>query len=109
MIFFRHTSISEALIKFEAVENDLVYGSCLLDLSEKNAVVTDIVFREDKPYLAEGIIKAAFNFAALKNFYMGECKSENISSLLEKLGFVKSENTYVLDIPSILTGSCCKK
>ena len=108
MIFFRHENITETIIKFEATENDEVFGSCLLDLSEKNAVVSHMDFPQDKPYLAEGLLKSAYNYAAVKNFYMGVCKCENITSLLTRLGFEKSADGYILDIPSILMGSCCK-
>ena len=109
MIFFKHENITDTLIKFTATENDNAFGSCLLDLSDKNAVVSDIEFASDKPYLAEGLLKSAFNFAASKNFYMGVCKSENIIPLLKRLGFAEGSDGYILDIPSILMGSCCKK
>ena len=108
MIFFRHENLTETVIKFEATENDDVYGSCLLDLSDKNAVVSQMLYSQDKPYLAEGLLKSAYNYAAAKNFYMGVCKCENITSLLTRLGFEKCSDGYILDIPSILMGSCCK-
>ncbi len=109
MIFFKHENITDTLIKFTTTENDNTFGSCLLDLSDKNAVVSNIEFASDKPYLAEGLLKSAFNFAASKNFYMGVCKSENIIPLLKRLGFTENSDGYILDIPSILMGSCCKK
>lgn len=109
MIFFRHTEISENLIKFDATENEEIFGSCVLDLNGKNAVVIEVHYAQDKPFIAEVLLKAAFNFAASKNYYMGECQCENISSLLTRLGFIKTDKYYSLDIPSILMGSCCKK
>ncbi len=109
MIFFRHENINETLTKFEATENEEVFGSCLLDLNGKYATVSEMVYPQDKPYLAEGLLKSAYNYAAAKNFYMGVCKCDNITSLLTRLGFTESDNGYILDIPSILMGSCCKK
>lgn len=108
MIFFRHENINESIIKFEATENDESFGSCLLDLSGKYAAVSKMVFPEDKPFLAEGLLKSAYNYAAAKNYYMGVCLCDNITPLLTRLGFSKTEEGYILDIPSILTGSCCK-
>ena len=108
MIFFKPTVNSDSTILFEAIENDEIYGSCTLDLSEKNAVVKSIYYDSDKPYMAEGLIKSAFNYAASRNYYMGVCECENIDSLLLRLGFGKHENCYISDIPTILTGSCCK-
>lgn len=109
MIFFESTVNSDNTITFKAVENDKSYGNCILDLNGKKAVLYRISYDSEKPYIAEGLIKAAFNYAALKNYYIGECVCENIDSLLLRLGFKKTENTYVSDIPSILMGTCCKK
>lgn len=109
MIFFRHENISESIVKFEATENDEVFGSCILDLSGKNAVVSNMIFPSDKPFFAEGLLKSAYNYAAANNFYMGICKCDNIVPLLTRLGFEKAGDEYILDIPSILMGSCCKK
>ncbi len=109
MIFFKSTENENKSVLFEAIENELSYGECNLDLSGRNAVVDRVSFDADKPYIAEGLLKAAYNYAAGKNFYIGVCKCENIASLLLRLGFEKTENCYTSDIPSILIGSCCKK
>lgn len=109
MIFFKPTEINDKEIRFEALDNDVLAGECHLSLKGKNALVSSVSFPSDKPFLAEGLLKAAFNFAANKNYYMGVCDSENITPLLLKLGFQKSADGYTLDIPSILMGSCCKK
>ena len=77
MIFFKPTVNSDSTILFEAIENDEIYGSCTLDLSGKNAVVKSVSYDSDKPYMAEGLIKSAFNYAASKNYYMGVCECEN--------------------------------
>ena len=109
MIFFKSTTKEDNTVRFEALENELSYGECNLDISGKDAVVDYIEFDADKPYIAEGLIKSAYNYAASKNFYMGICKCENIASLLTRLGFQNTENGYMSDIPSILMGSCCRK
>ena len=109
MIFFSSEVTEYKTILFKALEEAEVYGSCNLDLSGKNAVLNSLTYDLDKPYIAEGLVKTAFNYAAKKNFYMGECSCENISDLLLRLGFQKKGNIYISDIPSILMGSCCKK
>lgn len=109
MIFFRSTVNSDNTVLFEAIENDAIYGNCKLDLSGSNAVVSSVSCDADKPYITEGLIKSAFNYAASKNYYIGVCECENIDSLLLRLGFEKKENRFVSDIPTILMGSCCKK
>ena len=109
MIFFKSTVNSDNTLLFEAIEDDVSYGNCSLNLGGKNAVVDFITFEANKSYIAEGLIKAAYNYAASKNYYIGICKCENIAALLLQLGFQKTENGYFSDIPSILMGSCCKK
>lgn len=109
MVFFKSTANDNGTVLFEALENEFSIGECNLDLSGRNAEVDRITFDSDKPYIAEGLLKAAYNYAATKNFYMGVCKCEKIYSLLIRLGFEKTENGYISDIPSILMGSCCKK
>ena len=109
MIFFSHKEISENEIFLESHENDNKEGECILDLSGKDALLKSITFNADKPYIAEGLIKTAFNFAVSRNFYMGSCNAENAVPFLIKMGFQKTDDGYTLDIPSILMGSCCKK
>ena len=78
MIFFQSTANDNGTVLFEALENEFSIGECNLDLGGRNAVVDRITFDSDKPYIAEGLLKAAYNYAATKNFYMGVCKCENI-------------------------------
>ena len=109
MIFFSSEETEDKTILFKALEETEEYGRCTLDLSGETAVLNSLSYDPDKHYIAEGLVKTAFNYAARKNFYMGECSCENISDLLLRLGFQKKGNIYISDIPSILMGSCCKK
>lgn len=108
MIFFKSTPNNDNTVLFEALVDELSYGKCILDLSGKNAVINSLSYNKDNSYIAEGLLKSAFNYAASKNYYMGVCKCDNIDALLLRLGFQKSENGYISDIPTILMGSCCK-
>lgn len=111
MIHFRPctTTGSTNEITFEAVENDVVCGSCHMVYSSDKATVDALSFEADKPYLVEGLLKSAFNFAVQKNIYMGYCTCENITHFLDNMSFEKKDGIYVSDIPSILMGNCCKK
>lgn len=111
MIFFRPTlnSENECEIFIEAIENDEICGRCVLEIDGSKAVVDDVTFDKDKPYLVEGILKSAYNYACQKNCYMGYCKSESITLFLDRMNFIKENNVYYNDIPSILQGNCCKK
>lgn len=113
MIFFKNTvsAHSENTIYFEAYENDDLIGKCTLTLEEKYAHVSDVTYKNGALYAAEGLLKSAFNYACLKNYYMGRCSAEGVDSLLERMGFYKKDGAYENDIPSILIGSCgsCNK
>lgn len=110
MIYFKNTvsSQSENTIYFEAFENDESIGKCALVLTDKYALVSDVTYKADTLYAAEGLIKSAFNYACMKNYYMGRCATVGIDSLLERMGFYKKDGVYENDIPSILMGSCGK-
>ena len=111
MVFFENTVSpnSDKTIFFEAFDGEKSMGKCTLILEEKYANVCELTYEAD--YIGEGLLKSAFNYACLKNYYMGKCTAENIDSLLLKAGFHKKDSAYENDIPSILMGSCgsCNK
>lgn len=108
MIFFEHSfSDKESkIIEFKALENEEVLGECTLVLFEKYAEVTKVSFTENKSFVVEGLLKAAFNFASNRGYYIGRCNVDSIVFCLEGMNFNKVENGYENDIPSILMGSC---
>ncbi|MBR3815486.1 MAG: hypothetical protein IKJ27_02030 [Clostridia bacterium] len=109
MIFFENKPFDSCgtVVEFTASEDGKALGRCLLSLENDYAEVTELIF--DNGFLvdiAEGLIKSAFNYAANKCFYMGRCSVENIDFLLKAMNFVRTENGYENDIPSILMGKC---
>ena len=111
MIVFRPVPSSESLneIAYEAVEDNSVCGICHMTYNPQKATVDSITYDEDKPYIVEGLLKSIFNFAAQNNIYIGCCTCANIAAFLDRMNFEKTGDTYYNDIPSILTGNCCKK
>lgn len=111
MIFFKPTVNieNECEVFFSAIENDKVYGKCTLMIEGNKATVLNVSFDDNKPYLVEGLLRSAFNYAGQKNCYMGYCKSGDISFFLDKMNFIKDNDLYFNDIPTILQGNCCKK
>ncbi len=106
MIFFKNTVSPDnnKTVYFEALENEKLIGKCTLVLEDKYANVCELNF--DALYAGEGLLKSAFNYACLKNYYMAKCSANNADSLLIKLGFYKKDGAYESDIPSILMGNC---
>ena len=111
MIFFKPTVTSEreGIIKFEAIENDASFGKCTLHINGDKAEITDIDCDGERLYLVEGLIKSAFNYAALKNCYMGYCSDDKYAHILDSMNFTERDGIYFNDIPAILSGNCCKK
>ena len=108
MIFFKNETLTDKVVKFTALEDETYRGYCLMKTNDNTADVYELEFDADKPYLVEGLLRTAYNFASLKNIYMGKCTCANIDEFLEKMNFEKTNGVYINDIPSILMGSCCK-
>lgn len=108
MIYFKPEVLNDSITKFTAFEDETDDGYCLMKISDGTAEVYELCYNQDKPYLVEGLLRSAFNFASLKNIYIGKCTCKNITDFLDKMDFEKSDDVYFNDIPTILTGSCCK-
>ncbi len=108
MIYFEHRFIDSdnKIAEFFAIENGENLGECTLFLAGNFAEVTKVIFADNKEFIVEGLLKAAFNFAANRNYYMGRCNVCGIEFCLDRMNFSKTENGYENDIPSILAGSC---
>ena len=113
MIFFKNTVCDKdgKVIDFTALDGNYTLGSCTLVLCDKYAEVTKLSFDDSQTFIAEGLLKSAYNYAAIKNYYMAKCCVEGIDMLLLRLGFEPDGDVYTCDIPTILTGSCgsCSK
>lgn len=108
MIFFKNTVLDGCgkIIEFEALDGDVSLGKCTLVLGDKFADVTKLSFEKNAVFIGEGLLKSAYNFAALKNYYMAKCSVTDVDSLLLRLGFEGQNGEYIGDIPTILTGNC---
>ncbi len=108
MIFFEHRidKCNENEIEFEALVDGNSSGKCILILRDNIAEITEISYENNKPYILDGLVRAAFNFAANRNYYIGLCSAKGIDEHLIKMNFNKTEAGYSNDIPSILMGSC---
>jgi hypothetical protein len=108
MVYFKHTVINgdENNIAFEALCEENIIGRCTLLLDKDTAEITEISYEEGNSYIIDGIIKAAFNYAANRNYYMGICSVKGLDKYISAMNFSKTDKGYCNDIPSILMGSC---
>ena len=108
MVFFKHRVIDDTgkCVEFEAQCGGITEGKCTLCLNGDFAEITQITLTNPTPFTVEGLVKAAFNYAANRNCYIGICSAEGVEAYLEKMNFCKTEKGYSNDIPSILMGNC---
>lgn len=113
MIFFKNTVQDKEgkVIEFEALDGGVSLGICTLVLGEKYADVTKLTYDKSMSFIAEVLLKSAYNYAALKNYYIAKCSVVDSGKLLMRLGFELNNGEYICDIPTILTGTCsgCNK
>lgn len=108
MIFFKNNVIDMTTVEIEAIESNVALGKCTLVMDNNVADVTMLNFDSNAPYIVEGLLRAAYNYAGLKNYYLARCTASGIDAFLDKMNFTKSDGVYCGDIPSVLMGSCCK-
>ncbi len=79
---------------------------CLCAAADTRAEILDLDMAAG-PVIAEGLLRAALNFAAGRGAYTACCRRENLFDFLTGLGFVRGKDGVSGEIPEILTGSCC--
>lgn len=93
---------------FGVEEDGSQVGKCLFSIDGYNCYLLSIDCDYSDKLLVEGYIRASLNFCANRNAYMAHCEIEEISDVLLMLRFIKENNIYSGDIPTLLKGSCCK-
>lgn len=79
---------------------------CLFTAADTRAEVLDLDLSAG-PVIAEGLLRAALNFAAGQSAYTVRCRRESLFDFLLGLGFHRRGAEVWGEIPEILTGSCC--
>lgn len=79
---------------------------CLFTVADTRAEILDLDFGAGD-VMAEGLLRAALNFAAGKSAYAVTCGKCEFSEFLIRLGFSREGRGFYGEIPDILTGSCC--
>lgn len=89
-------------------ENENSVGKCLFSIDNYDCNLISVDCDYSDKLLVEGYIRASLNFCANRNAYMAHCEINEISDVLLMLGFLKENDVYSGDIPTLLKGSCCK-
>lgn len=124
MIYYKpitDKSVLKEMFPNENLDGDFIYGGytgltqtgenvgkIFMKIDDTKCYVSSLECDVSDSLLVEGFIRAALNFCANRSAYMAYCGDEKIENVLLLLGFQKNNGIYSGDIPTLLTGSCCK-
>lgn len=78
---------------------------CLFTVADTRAELLDLDFGAGA-VIAEGLLRAALNFAAGESAYAVSCRRPSLDAFLLRFGFRREGACVTGEIPEILTGSC---
>lgn len=102
------TDIAEGIIGYTAFEGGKETGYCVCKIEDTFVRIILLQFSDKTPYIGEGLIKSALNFAAGKGAYIAICSQKVKKNHVLPFGFNPSKDGYTGEIPEILMGKCHK-
>ncbi len=110
MLFFEPTVLNadDCTVRFTAKDGDAALGFCDLLLQNNEADIVACKRIDSDPEIAEGLFRAALNFAANRGCYIAVCSASGADDVRDLLGFEQRDGRWQNDIPSLLTGRCHK-
>ena len=93
-------------VTFRALDGEACLGSCRMLIDANTADVAELVLTGGDAAIGEGLLRAAYNFAANKGAYWGVCSAKNAESSVARLRFDLVNGRPENDIPTLLTGTC---
>ena len=107
MIFFKPLpgDGADSTAVFEALDGEECLGKCFLKL---DGMTADVFYLDlsGGAEIGEGLLRAAYNFAANKGAYWGVCSAKNAEEATKRLRFEVQNGVLQNDIPTLLTGTC---
>lgn len=102
------------MIAFKPIEENGIYGYIAVDETEVgkclfkiNGLYVDITaVTAVEELIAEGLIRAALNFAANRSCYIARCAAGLSDNVLSRMKFTLKDGLYSAEIPEALTGCC---
>lgn len=113
MIIFIPNDTSDYEYKeIKAFEGEKLLGACIFELQEEkgSVLLRELKMKEENISAEEGLIRSALNYAANRGMYMAfiNSYSDFNENLLKQMNFELFGKLFGCDIPTALTGSCCK-
>lgn len=108
MLFFEPTEIHSAActVRFTAKDGADVRGICELLLHDGLADVVLCRLSSGDLSVAEGLLRAAFNYAANRGCYIGCFSVPDSDEMRRLLPFEWKHGRWCNDIPTLLRGAC---
>ncbi len=106
--YLNKNNITGTPVAYTAFEGGEETGCCLCSIDKTVVRIILLQFSDTKPYIGEGLIKSALNFAAGKGAYMAVCSQDVKENHTLPYGFSLSNGEYTGEIPEILMGKCHK-
>ena len=110
MLFFEPTILNTAdcTARFTAKDGACICGTCDLLLRNNEADIVSCESQDTDPEIAEGLFRAALNYAANRGCYIAVCSAAGVDDVRDSLGFLRQDGRWQNDIPTLLTGHCHK-
>lgn len=109
MIYFAPNIVDtpDCTAYFEALDGETSLGVCKLRIDGVTADVYEIELSDGSAEIGEGLLRAAYNFAANKGAYWGVCSAPDAEAVTKRLRFETVNGRPENDIPTLLSGTCC--
>lgn len=91
---------------FNAYENDELIARAYFKTDMLFCDVYKLEYPKDKLYIAQGLLKACYNYGTSVNTYMGKLSDKNCDEVAKSMNFIFDGKSYVNDIPTLLMGNC---
>lgn len=104
MIRFLQIPAPEGLYAFETLAEETQAGTCSFRLEGYQMEFVRVDCAD--PLLADGLLRAAMNFAANRNAYIARARAGVADAALRRLGF-EGADMLSAEIPEALAGCAC--
>ena len=110
MIYFEPAvqSSENGAVRFTAKDGASDVGFCDLLLQNSFADIVAMHLQTKDLSVGEGLLRAAFHYAANRGYYMGRFLMNDCDAVRSLLRFEWKDGVWCNDIPTLLSGTCGK-
>lgn len=109
MTEFLPNVITESKFNYDAVSDGVIICRCHAEIDETSVYIKVLERMNSDDDVLETLVKSVLNYAANHSKYMAYFCCENERDFAEKIGFIKGEDSFSNDIPSLFNYGCGKR